>query len=296
MPIYRFGLFEFDAGAGELRKDGRLVPLEPQPARVLAALLARSGALVSHEDLKHATWGPGTFVDFERGLAYCLSQVRGALGDSARNPRFVETVPRRGYRFIAPVHSPEAPAAATVTPASAPPDPVPAPGSASRRFRPAVWAAAVAFAVAVALAAGWVARSGRVSSSPAIVAVSVFDNETGMPELDRRVAGLSDVVVVDLARLAPARLAVVGNAAVLRRPRNIRDLRAVAAGVRADYVLLGQLQRGATGFRFITHFIRLSDETHLKANRLAFADGDLSQLEAAVLAEFRRAVHQHVVD
>lgn len=298
MPIYRFGLFEFDADAGELRKDGRLVPLEPQPARVLAALVARPGALVSHDDLKQATWGPETFVDFERGLAYCLSQVRGALGDSARNPRFIETVPRRGYRFIAPVQSPEAPAAATATPASAPPDPVPVSRRGARRFRPAVWAAAVALAlaVAVALAAGWAARSGRTSSGPTIVAVSIFDNETGLPELDRRVAGLSDVVVVDLTQLAPSRLAVVGNAAVLRRPRNIRDLGAVAAGVKADYVLLGQLQRGGTGFRFITHFIRLSDETHLEANRLAFADGDLSQLEAAVLAEFRRAVQQHVLD
>ena len=296
MRIHRFGLFEFDADTGELRKDGRHVPLEPQPARVLAALLARPGALVSHDDLKHATWEPGTFVDFERGLAYCLSQVRGALGDSARNPRFVETVPRRGYRFLAPVHSPEAPDAVTATPAAAPPDPAPPPGTAARRVRAAAWAIAVAVALAIALAAGWAARSGRTSSGPAIVAVSIFDNETGLPELDRRVAGLSDVVVVDLAQLAPARLAVVGNAAVLRRPRNIRDLRAVAAGVRADYVLLGQLQRAGSGFRFITHFIRLSDETHLKANRLAFADGDLSQLEASVLAEFRRAVHQYVLD
>ena len=292
MPIYRFGLFEFDADSGELRKDGRLVPLEPQPMRVLAALLARAGALVSHDDLKQAIWGPDTYVDFERGLAYCLSQVRAALGDSGRNPRFVETVPRRGYRFIAPVHSPEASAA---THATAPPAPVPARRSARWR-RPAVWAIPAALAVVLALAAGWMMRPARPASGPTIVAVSIFDNETGLPELDRRIAGLSDVVVVDLAQLAPARLAIVGNAAVLRRPRNIRDLRAVAAGVRADYVLLGQLQRGDTGYRFITHFIRLSDETHLKANRLAFADGDLSQLEASVLAEFRRAVHQYVLD
>jgi TolB-like protein len=156
-----------------------------------------------------------------------------------------------------------------------------------------VWIAA---AGAFALAAGWMARSARPSSGPAIVAVSIFDNETGMPDLDRRVAGLSDLVVVDLAQLAPARLAVVGNAAVLRRPRNIRDLEAVAAGVRADYVVLGQLQRADSGFRFITHVIRLRDETHLRANRLAFADGDLSQLEAEVLAEFRRSVRQHVLD
>jgi DNA-binding winged helix-turn-helix (wHTH) protein/TolB-like protein len=296
VALYRFGLFEFDPDAGELRKDGRLVPLEPQPARVLAVLLARAGALVTHDDLKRATWGPDTYVDFERGLAYCLSQVRGALGDSARNPRFVETVPRRGYRFIAPLHPRQDPASAAVTsPPGTPPPALLLPGPAgARRLGPAVWVVAVA--VAFALAAGWVARAGRASSGPAILAVSIFDNETGMPALDRRVAGLSDLVVVDLAQLAPARFSVVGNAAVLRRPRNIRDLRAVAAGVRADYVVLGQLQRAEPGFRFITHFIRLSDETHLKANRLAFADGDLSQLEAAVLAEFRRAVRQHVLD
>jgi TolB-like protein len=95
--------------------------------------------------------------------------------------------------------------------------------------------------------------------------------------------------------LAPDRIAVIGNAAVLRQPRNIRNLKAVADGVRADYVLLGQLQRAESGFRFITHVIRLSDATHLKANRIAFPDGDLNGLEQKVLAEFERAVQQHVL-
>jgi DNA-binding winged helix-turn-helix (wHTH) protein/TolB-like protein len=291
VAIYRFGLFEFDADAGLLRKEGRPVPLEPQPARVLAALLVRPGALVSPDDLKRTIWGTDTFVDFDGGLAYCLSQVRAALGDAARNPRFVETLPRRGYRFIAPVHGPET--------WGAPPSALPPAASESRTamrawVRPAAWGTVLA--LALALLAGWAVVSRSRPSGPAIVAVSIFDNETGMPELDRRVAGLSDLVVADLTQLAPARVAVVGNAAVLRRPRNIRDLRAVAAGVHADYVVLGQLQRAEPGFRFITHFIRLRDETHLKANRLAFPDGDLSALEPSVLAEFRRAVHQHVLD
>ncbi len=104
-----------------------------------------------------------------------------------------------------------------------------------------------------------------------MVAVSVFDNETGQAEYDRPVAGLSDLVVERLTKIDPDRIAVIGNAAVLRQPRNIRNLKAVAQNVQADYVLLGQLQRGEAGLRFITHFIRLRDEAHLKANRLPVA-------------------------
>ena len=106
--IYRFGLFEFDPAAGELRKQGRVVRIEPQPARALALLLAHPGAVISREQLRAHVWEAGTHVDFDRGLAYCVGQVRTALGDSADNPRFVETLPRRGYRFIAPVQTEEA--------------------------------------------------------------------------------------------------------------------------------------------------------------------------------------------
>jgi TolB-like protein len=129
-----------------------------------------------------------------------------------------------------------------------------------------------------------------------VVAVSVFDNETGATEYDRPVAGLSDLVVERLTKLDPGRIAVVGNAAILRQPRNIRNLKAVAQNVKADYVLLGQLQSGEGGLRFITHFIRLQDEAHLKANRLPVATPDLAGLEAAVVEEFERAVRAHVLN
>ncbi len=105
----RFGLFEFDFRSSELRREGEVVKLSPQPARVLALLLARPGELVLREELRAHLWGHDTFVDFERGLNFCIVQVRGALGDSSDNPRFVQTVPRKGYRFIAPVASAAAP-------------------------------------------------------------------------------------------------------------------------------------------------------------------------------------------
>src|SRR5262245_24338073 len=100
---YRFGVFEFDAESRELRRNGRAAPIERQPALALARLLASAGDVVSREEMKEAVWGSETHVDFDRGLAYCLSQVRSALGDSADNPRFVQTIPKKGYRFIAPV-------------------------------------------------------------------------------------------------------------------------------------------------------------------------------------------------
>ena len=105
---HKFGVFEFDAETGELRKNGRTVALEPQPAKALALLLARAGEVVSRDDLRDAVWGSDTHVDYERGIAYCLSQIRTALGDSGDNPRFVQTIPKRGFKFIAPV-APDAP-------------------------------------------------------------------------------------------------------------------------------------------------------------------------------------------
>ncbi len=100
---YRFGQFEFDDASGELKRQGRLVRLEPQPARALALLLSRAGSIVAREEMREHLWDPRTHVDFERGLAYCVAQIRSALGDAAENPRFLETMPKRGYRFIAPV-------------------------------------------------------------------------------------------------------------------------------------------------------------------------------------------------
>lgn len=100
-----FGDFELDLDTGELRRNGVPVPLQRQPARVLAVLVARAGTLVSREDLKDAVWTAHTFVDFNRGLNYCIRHLRAALGDDAKAPRFIETVARQGYRFVAPVNA-----------------------------------------------------------------------------------------------------------------------------------------------------------------------------------------------
>src|ERR1700745_2161091 len=101
--ILRFGVFEVDLRSGELRKQGARIKLQEQPFQVLTVLLQRPGDVVTREELRSQNWPADTFVDFDNSLNTSINKVREALGDSADNPRFVETLPRRGYRFIAPV-------------------------------------------------------------------------------------------------------------------------------------------------------------------------------------------------
>lgn len=103
--ILRFDVFELDTGAGELRRQGERIKLQPQPFRVLELLVRRSGELVSREEIRERIWSDDTFVDFEQGLNFCIRQIRDAMGDTAAAPRFIETLPRRGYRFLHPVET-----------------------------------------------------------------------------------------------------------------------------------------------------------------------------------------------
>ena len=99
----RFGDFEFDLLSGKLFRGGRPVKIQPQPLRVLAVLLERAGETVSRESLRARVWGDATFVEFDQGLNYCIRQIRVALRDGASEPVYIETLPKQGYRFIAPI-------------------------------------------------------------------------------------------------------------------------------------------------------------------------------------------------
>lgn len=102
--VFRFGIFEMDEASGELRKDGRLQPrLREQAVRILLMLVERPRELVRREELRERLWSADTFVDFDHGLNTAINQLRAALGDDPANPRFIQTLPRKGYRFIAPV-------------------------------------------------------------------------------------------------------------------------------------------------------------------------------------------------
>src|SRR5512142_83908 len=100
---FRFGMFEADTATGELRKAGVRLRLQDQPFQVLVALLERPGEVLTREELRQKLWSDGTFVDFDHSLNSIINKLREVLGDSAANPRFIETLARRGYRFLAPV-------------------------------------------------------------------------------------------------------------------------------------------------------------------------------------------------
>ncbi len=169
--ILRFGVFEVDVRAGELRKQGARIKLQEQPFHVLTVLLQRPGEVVTREELRSQNWPVDTFVDFDNSLNTAINKLREALGDSADNPRFIETLPRRGYRFIAPVTGVDGTTRGTATGASVP-------------WRPSSRKIVVTAAIAV-LAAGiaggllWRARQLRHLTEKDTIVLGDFANSTG---------------------------------------------------------------------------------------------------------------------
>ena len=276
--LARFGVYEFDLDTLELRRQGVRVAIEPQPARALALLLLSAGEIVSRDDLKQALWTGDVHVDFDRGLAYVMGQVRSALGDSADNPRFVETLPKRGFRFIAPLELPRAHGAAEATPY------VP------KRSKGPLLAALVLGAVAI------VALTFALSGKRPVLAVAIFDNETGQPQYDRFTAGMADAVIGRLATLDIKRIGVIGNARSLRMPRSERDLTQIKTETGASFILISVLQSREAGVSLLTQLIRLDDGTHVWVKRFDRAGGNLDGLEAEVLAEVEKGVRLRIID
>jgi DNA-binding winged helix-turn-helix (wHTH) protein len=161
-----FEAFTLDASTLELRRDGEPVPLAPQPARLLHALASRPGTLLTRDELRRIVWGDDTFVDFERGLNFCILQVRTALGDDARNPLFIETLPKRGYRFIAEVRAAGAPR--TLSMAAAPEAEPPA----ESRTSPLRLFVAVSVTLVVLATLLMAVRSRSASPDPALTSTS----------------------------------------------------------------------------------------------------------------------------
>ena len=252
--MIRFGVFAFDREHLTLTREGRPVRLQPQPSLVLAALLDSAGRLVTRDELQQAVWRDETFVDFDRGLNFCVAQIRSALGDDAAVPRYVRTVPKRGYEFICPIEREVAAAPPTTVPA------VP-------RRSMSRWAIPVALLLVLAVAGLVTVVAIARRAGPPVVAVARFDNETGDPAVSRFSDALSDAVVVQLAAGGSGEYAVIGNAEILRRGREGRDLGAIGSQLRAAYVVLGQVQRDETRVRVLAHLIRLPDQTHVAVSR-----------------------------
>lgn len=252
--IVRFGLFEFDRGSLELRRAGRPIRLAPQPARALAALLRRHGQVVTREELAKDVWGDQTFVDFDQGLNFCVRQIRSALGDSADSPRYVETLPRRGYRFVAPVE----PIAETDRP-DRPAAPAAAVPPRASRFVPVVLTLLV---VTTILGYGvWArVRAGRVSAQ-ATVAVLPFDDLSGRDQA-YFADGISEELATDLGRTDPA-LTVIGRTSMRPFRNSAKTAAEIGREVGAAYLIDGTVRRSGARIRVTAELIRAADQTRV---------------------------------
>jgi len=178
----RFGVFELDRRSGELRKAGDRIRLQIQPLKVLTALLDEPGAVVTREDLKHRIWPEESFGDFDHAVNVAVAKLRAALADSADTPRFIETLPRRGYRFIFPVTFPTEAHDRPAVASWAPPEPT---GAKKTRFPPGAVAAGLAVIVAAGAIAWWsYSRKPHMLTDKDTVVLADLSNTTGDPVFD----------------------------------------------------------------------------------------------------------------
>ena len=217
----RFGVFEIDLRAGELTKRGLRIRLQEQPFQVLAMLLQKPGELVTREELREAVWGR-TVVDFDHGLNKAINKIREALGDSADHPRFVETVARRGYRFLAdvnPIDTPTNEQSATATEApslstdSAPVDVADVAMLQKGRRWPRGWTL-LAFGLALVLAVGlaWMLSSQSQSSTRIrSLAVLPLESLSGDASQDYFADGMTDALIADLGQISALRVISLGR-------------------------------------------------------------------------------------
>jgi len=262
----------------QLRREGTLVHLQSQPKQVLACLIANAGRAVTREELRKLVWGDQTFVDFERGLNFCIAQIRKALDDDAAKPLYIRTFAKQGYQFIAPVES-VSERTRDAERKTFPP---------WHKPRAVLAGFAVGLLALLALSARHVLRS--TPRKMQVVAVVRFDNETGDPDLSRFSDGLTDNVVERLTSLSSGRYSIIGNAQILRRPREERDLNAIAAALHANYVILGQVQANGTQTRILAHLIRLPEQTHIWVVRLDRAVADPLNVNLTVESEVAQTI------
>jgi TolB-like protein/DNA-binding winged helix-turn-helix (wHTH) protein/Tfp pilus assembly protein PilF len=296
---YRFGVFELNAETGELLKHGVRVKLQDQPFRVLTLLVERSGELVAREELRQQVWGQDTFVDFDHSLNISVNKLREALGDSASNPRFIETVPKRGYRFLAPVQTerrPETQEAPTRPPSDGAAgqigSPLPAIQQQSIATRPAwKWAIAGILGVIVLAAVALISGRHETAKPPHRVMLAVLPFENLSPgEHEVFVAGLHDELIAQLGRLHPSELGVIARTSVLQYERAPKPVREIGQELNVDYVLEGTVRPVDEHFRITANLIKVSDQTQMWVETYEPTMGDMLSMQEDVARRVAEAV------
>jgi TolB-like protein/DNA-binding winged helix-turn-helix (wHTH) protein/Flp pilus assembly protein TadD len=298
--LLRFGIFEADLRTGELRKAGRRIRIQEQPFKVLAMLLGRPGEMLSREELRDRIWSADTFVDFDTGLNKAIRKVREVLGDSAESPTFIETLPRRGYRFIAPVE------VVTLDTGVAPPHAAPGqaraieqppagesdkahelPARASKGFR--AWLLLTA-ALGLAGLGIWVWRA-RSHSQPAFDAIAVLplENLSDQPGQEYFADGITDQLITELAKIGSLR--VTSRTSVMRYRHSNKPLPEIARELGVNVIVEGTVLRSGGRIRVTAQLIDAARDQHIWAQSYEQSMGDVLALQSRLTQDIAAHVN-----
>src|ERR1700731_2837143 len=235
--VVRFATFQVDLRSGEVHKQGVKIKLEEPPFRVLTVLLQKPGEVVTREELRNQNWPPDTFVDFENSLNTAINKLRDALGDSADNPRFIETLPRRGYRFIGAVNGAEQPRIVEAKP--------------TRGLRSFILLVAFGLLAVVGIAAvllglnvqGWRDRLFVHAAKPRIQALEVLPltNLSGTPKQEYFADGMTEALIPELGKTSIPR--VISRQSVMQYKGSRKPLQEIARELNVVAVLEGTVLR-----------------------------------------------------
>lgn len=290
---YRFGSFEFDPQTRELRKQGLRVRLEGQPAAILAFLLERPNELVTREELQKKLWLGDTYVDFEQSLNAAIRRLRLALGDAADSPRYIETLARKGYRWIAPMRT--GPLAVAVEPANT------EIGS-ERVRRRSIWQSAqIALGVCVAFAiliTAWVLLRPRPAVGRVMLAVLPFRNLSDEAKQEYFVDGMTEEMITQLGGLNPQGLGVIAPTSAMQYKLSQKSTREIARELNVKYLLEGSVRREGQHIRVTAQLIEASDQTDIWTDSYDSDAGDIlkvqSEVARAIAGQIRLQLTQQI--
>ena len=283
--IYRFGTFAVDVRTGELTNAGRRTPLREQPFQLLLALLEQPGELITREELTSRLWPAGTFVDSDHGLNKAMNHLREALSDSADHPQFIETLPRKGYRFIAPVTQDQESEPA-------------ARGGSRGRSRLRAWLGiSAAFVAVIGIAIGadigvahsWLA-SRRAAALPRITSLAVvpLENLSNDPEQDYFADGMTDALITDLAKIGSLR--ITSRTSAMRYKGTKRSIKDIGRELNVDAVVEGTVTRSGSRVRITAQLIQVSTDMHLWAETYERDVSEILTLQNTVATDIARRI------
>jgi TolB-like protein/DNA-binding winged helix-turn-helix (wHTH) protein/Tfp pilus assembly protein PilF len=292
--IVRFGVYELDLHAGVLRKNGMRIRCQEQPLQVLAALLERPGELICREALRRRVWPEDTFVDFDHALNTAVKKIRAALNDDADFPRYIETVPRRGYRFVAPVTEEANQAVETPAPTASVQGvqsiQIEHEGDLQEEPFQLRWLM-VSLAIA-AMAGGFYymnAHRTRASVVPTpnhvILAVLPFQNMTGDLAQDSFSDGMTEETIAQLGRANSKMFGVIARTSAMKYKNVQKSVQEIARELHADYVLEGSIRREGSRVRVASQLVRAEDQSPRWSKEFDYGTGEALTIESEVASE-----------